>query len=320
MLEGLSYDDVMLVPQQGVLDSRKDADLTTELIPGWPLELPIVSANMPTVTGPEMAIAMSKLGGVGFLHRFNTQLEAVSDYLKTSYAAHWAIPSIGLDDYERLDAFVRAGARAVCLDVAHGDHKRVVEFLDSNPWRHEIAFIVGNVATRDGAHRLLDCGVQGIKVGVGPGAACTTREVTGFGVPQLTAIFEVRKAIEDFGYTATLIADGGIKNSGDIVKALAAGADTVMVGRLLAGTTEAATPGYYAGNASEHVKAGYRAPEGVHGEVTLTGPVEDTIKRLSWGIRSGLSYGGAKNLYELRGNAEWVKVTHFTSIESGTRL
>ena len=318
MREGLSYDDVLLVPQQGVLHSRADADLTSEIVPGWPISLPIVSANMPSVTGADMALAMAKLGGMGFLHRFNTVPQAMHDYGTVRLAGEWAIPSIGLDDFYRLVELRDAGARVICLDVAHGDHQRVEFFLEELV--DDFAVIAGNVATFDGALRLLDSGVKGIKVGVGPGAACTTREVTGFGVPQLSAIMEVKRAIEWRDVECTLIADGGIKNSGDIVKALAAGADTVMIGRLLAGADEANTPGYYAGSASSHVKSGYHAPEGVHGQVEKTGPVENTIKKLAWGIRSGLSYGGATNLRELRENAEWVRVTHFTSIESGTRL
>jgi IMP dehydrogenase len=167
-----------------------------------------------------------------------------------------------------------------------------------------------------------DLGVQGIKVGIGPGAACTTREVTGFGVPQLTAIMDVREAIDFYDKRTnkvTLIADGGIKNSGDIVKALAAGADTVMLGRLLAGCDESPLPGMYWGMASKKVN-GHHAPEGIDGSVERTGSVKETIKNLTWGIRSGMSYAGVEHLEDLRSTTEFIRVSPQSMMESGTRL
>jgi IMP dehydrogenase len=180
--------------------------------------------------------------------------------------------------------------------------------------------IVGNVATGEAALDLTFAGVDGIKVGIGPGAACTTREVTGFGIPQLTAILDVSLTLRNnFNVLPTVIADGGIKNSGDIVKALAAGADTVMLGRLLAGSTESPLPGFYWGMASKKVN-GHHAPEGIEGTVPITGPVKTTLKELAWGIRSGISYGGATNLRELREGAEFMRVSPMSAVESGTRL
>ena len=186
-------------------------------------------------------------------------------------------------------------------------------------YKDYIKLIVGNVATYEGAKQFVQLGVEAIKVGIGPGAACRTREVTGFGVPQLTAIIEVNRALQEFWPKTKLIADGGIRNSGDIVKALAAGADTVMIGSLLAGCDEAPNPGEYYGNASEHVNS-HRAPEGSYGTVKKTGPVEDVIKELAWGIRSGVSYGGATNLKELRENAEFILCTAAGQIESSVRI
>ena len=321
MKQGLSFDDVLLVPKQGHLSSRKDADISSEVVPGWGLRVPILSANMPTVTGPAMAVAMTHAGGLGILPRFNTIPEAISELEACKFGSvHGAIPTVGMNDWDRVTAFGRWGCYTLCVDVAHGDHEEIHVFV-KNLVDEGYTIIVGNIATYEGAKRACLAGASGIKVGIGPGAACTTREVTGFGVPQLTAIMDVAAAIDAWAdKKVTLIADGGIKNSGDIVKALAAGADTVMLGRLLAGTNEAATPGYYAGSASAYFKPQFNAPEGVHGDVERTGSVEEVVKQLAWGIRSGISYGGATNIQELRIRAEFIQVTPQAAIESGVRL
>jgi IMP dehydrogenase len=313
--EGLSFDDVLLVPQHGVLDSRKDADISSDLIESWPLLVPIISANMPSVTESKMAHAIFCAGGIGALHRFCSINEQVKMW---EMSGRHGINAIGLKDgVPRTEALIEKDAFLFLLDVAHADTDKIFDFIRF--WRKEYAdryLIVGNVAERYAAARLGSLGVDAVKVGIGPGAACTTREVTGFGVPQLTAIYECAKE-KDWGFK--LIADGGIKNSGDIVKALAAGADSVMLGSLLAGCDEAPNPGEYYGNASYRVN-GHNAPEGVSGTVEKTGPVADVIKKLAWGIRSGISYAGATNLEELRENAEWVRISEAARYESGTRV
>ncbi len=315
--QGLTFDDVLLYPRQGVLGKRKDADISSELVSGVELEIPIVSANMPSVTEHKMAVAMSRVGGFGFLHRFADINIRVGEYNTIKNLGHDVVVSIGLNDGYTTEALYDAGARIFCLDVAHGDHVQVLTAIDEFKYRYGTAYLIaGNVATAAGAFRLKQAGVDAVKVGIGPGAACRTREVTGFGVPQLTAIMDIASIL---GSKVKLIADGGIKNSGDIVKALAAGADTVMIGSLLAGCNEAPNPGIYYGNASEGVN-GHRAPEGIHGTVKKTGSVEDVIKELAWGIKSGLSYGGARNLRELRDNAEFIQVTAAGQYESQTRL
>lgn len=312
--EGLSFDDVLLVPQHGVLDSRKDADISTELVEDWPLLVPIISANMPSVTEWKMARYMHYSGAYGIFHRFCTIERQQEMWLRSKVGGI----SIGLKDgFERTEELAKVGASVFCLDVAHADTDKVFDFIRT--WRRDYTsyyLIVGNVAERYAAARLGSLGVDAVKVGIGPGAACTTREVTGFGVPQLTAIYECAKE-KDWGFK--LIADGGIKNSGDIVKSLAAGADTVMLGSLLAGCDEAPNPGEYYGNASYRVN-GHNAPEGVSGTVEKTGPVSDVIKKLAWGIRSGISYAGVTNLEELRQNAEWVRISEAARYESGTRI
>lgn len=313
--EAYSFDDLLLIPQEGVLEHRKDADISSEIVPDWPVEIPIISANMPSVTESEMAFAMHIAGGAGAIHRFNTieQQRQVWNRRKVG------IVSIGLKDgFERTEALAQDGATVFLLDVAHAHTQKGLKFVEE--WRDKyphLYLIVGNVVTQEATQRFANLGADAIKVGIGPGAACTTREVTGFGYPQLSAISIC--AIEKKYFDIRIIADGGIKNSGDIVKALAAGADTVMIGRLLAGCDESPNPGEYYGNASYRMN-GHNAPEGEEGTVEKTGPVRDILKKLAWGIRSGISYGGATNLEELRENAKWVKVTPQTIVESGTRL
>lgn len=322
MKQGLTFDDVLLVPKHGILSSRKDADISSELVAGLKLEVPIVAANMPSVVGSDMASAMYFAGGYAIFPRFG-QYENVNT-LTTSlsygltYRKAKAGVSFGYRDWSRVDAAYEFGSRVFCLDIAHGDHELTIKHIEYfKTYYSDCKLIVGNVATFEGAARLIETGIDAIKVGVGPGAACRTREVTGFGVPQLTAIINVARELE--GSDVKIIADGGIKNSGDIVKALAAGADTVMIGSLLAGCDEAPNPGEYYGNASEKVN-GHRAPEGVHGTVERKGSVEDVIKELAWGIRSGISYGGATNIQELRQNAEFIQVTAAGQYESQVRI
>lgn len=315
--QGLTFDDVLLSPRQGVLNKREHADISSELVDGIELEVPIVSANMPSVTEHKMAVAMSRAGGFGFLHRFADINIRVGEYNTIKNLGHDAVVSIGLNDLEATDALYEAGARMFCLDVAHGDHVNVLSEIDAFKYRFGTAYLIaGNVATAAGAFRLKQAGVDAVKVGIGPGAACRTREVTGYGVPQLTAIMDVASIL---GSKVKLIADGGIKNSGDIVKALAAGADTVMIGSLLAGCNEAPNPGIYYGNASVYIN-GHMAPEGIQGLVLKSGPVEDKIKELAWGIKSGISYGGATNIAELRKFADFIQVTAAGQVESETRI
>lgn len=322
MQEGLTFDDVLLVPRRSVLSSRKDADISAEVVKGKKIQIPIISANMPAITGAEMAIAMHQSGGFGVLHRFSTTEEAISEAMtaQSEIGTNNFGISIGLEkNNDRLDALLRY-TRYAFFDVAHADSDRCYDYIINLLRRYEddISLVVGNVATASAAGRYAMLGVAGIKVGIGPGAACTTRQVTGFGVPQLTAIMRTYRALVN-APEVRLIADGGIKNSGDMVKALAAGADTVMVGRLLAGTNETPTPGVYYGSASKHVN-GHNAPEGEYGEVAKKGPVADVLKNLSWGIRSGVSYGGAKNLKGLRINADFMRVSNGTALENSTRF
>ena len=235
---GLSYDDVLLVPRKGVLSKRAEADLSTELFRGVEIQMPILSANMPSVTEGAMAAEMRRLGGLGVIHRFQP-VEAQIVQWKQSGGS--AIVSIGVNDgWERFKQLQAEQIDWFCIDVAHGHHQQINNLLTTIKKFNSgyVKVMVGNVATRDAVLDLIERGADAIKVGVGPGAACRTREVTGFGVPQFTAVEDCADVAAEYGIP--VVADGGIKNSGDIVKAIAAGASTVMLGKLLAHSNEAA--------------------------------------------------------------------------------
>lgn len=333
---GLSYDDVLLIPKFGVVKSRKDVVLHHRIVGEWTGEVPIISAPMSSVTNGLMARAMWENQAFGIIHRFQTAEEQAKEfdtYLPSTVAGsywHYAGAALGVNDYERFDRLHQVGCRIYCIDIAHAHHASVEKFLtelNALPSRKNFSLMVGNVATAEGAEFLAELNVDAIKVGIGPGSACTTREVTGFGVPQLTAVIETSEVAKE--YDIPLVADGGIKSSGDIVKALAAGADSVMIGKLLASAEEAPAPGDYYGMASD--RANYELSqktkqdinihrEGVEGIVGVESPVEDIINTLVAGIRSGVSYAGARNLYELRENAEFIVVAPGVAQESATRI
>lgn len=331
---GLTYDDVLLIPQRSRIRSRLQVQLNTQLTRTLALEVPVIAANMDLVCESEMAIAMARLGGVGIIHRFmhcRHQAEEVARVKESGADLHVGV-AIGTDHdmMERMRACVTAGADVVVLDIAHGHSEHALEGVhrckDAYP---DINLIAGNVATAAGAVDLADAGADAIKVGVGPGGVCITRQVTGVGVPQLTALQDVYQA----GVAVPIIADGGIRSAGDIAKALAAGADSVMLGSLLAGTKE--SPGdveqtnyglvkRFRGMASreavegraqrrgEELDAEYfeaRSPEGVESTVPYKGTVDKIVKSLMGGVKSAFSYLNAENLAEFRANAAFIRVS-----------
>jgi IMP dehydrogenase len=335
MREAITFDDVLIVPRHSNIPTRADIDISSDFI-GEHFKLPIISANMDFVTEFKMASAMLKGGGFYVLHRFGTAVDVV----QASFLARERLlsisegvrnPEISVESLKQLTKFISPDRLVVTIDVAHGHHQRVYDLIqrirDEYGWM--IRIIAGNVATVEGFAFLAKASANAIKVGIGPGAACTTREVTGIGVPQLTAIMDCAQVQASFP-NVDLIADGGIKNSGDIVKALAAGADMVMLGSLLAGTDEA--PGErrvdrdgtvwrpYRGQSIFGTNAQHYTVEGVEGWVKNKGPVADILAQLAGGIRSGLSYVGAHNLSELRAKAEFVRVSPGTHAESATRV
>jgi IMP dehydrogenase len=473
--KGLTFDDVLLVPKRSSIRSRSEVSTATFLTKNIALNLPIISANMDTVTEFNMAIAMARAGGIGIIHRFMTVSQQVRQIERVKRAEGFIVSDpyridqkASLEDAERLmedhgvgglivtdnqkkvigiitrrDIFLApdrqlsvknvmtlpdqiisaqpgitleearqllyehrleklpimddqgnlvglitaqdvvkskrfpaatcddqgrlrvgaaigitkgeedraadllaAGADVLVLDIAHGHADHCLDMVRILRERHPDAQIIaGNVATRDGARDLAEVGADAVKVGIGPGSICTTRIVTGFGVPQLTAVADAVAGIKESGRDIPVIADGGIRTSGDMVKALAAGASSVMIGSLFAGCEEA--PGnpiirdgkkvkVVRGMASLGAAISRQAttkeddesaesqedwdkviPEGVEAVVPYRGYVREILHQLGGGLRSGLSYGGARTIAELQENAEFIEITPAGSHESG---
>ncbi len=463
--EGLSYDDVLLVPKRSSVSSRKEVNTETQLTRRIKLNIPIVAANMDTVCEAKMAIALAREGGIGIIHRFlpvekqvekvlrvkraetividnpftvlpeqtladikaimseqgvhsilvvnkerklqgiitqrdirfetepkrkaseimtpvgkaitapaGTTIERAKEILQEhrieklplvnadgtlagmiaskdilrQYSHPRAVKSrkgrllvgaaVGVKKgfIERAGKLLEAGADVICVDLAHGHSELGISTVrELKRVFGDVEVIAGNVATGEGCRDLIIAGADAVKVGVGPGSSCTTRIITGAGVPQLTAILECAKVAKDYG--VPIIADGGIENSGNITKALAAGASTVMLGNLLAGTEE--SPGFtvirngrkykiYRGSASidsaidrevkgEEIDSLDYTPEGVEGFVPFKGSVVEIINQLLGGLRSGMSYAGVKSVAELQKSAEFVKISEAGRRESG---
>lgn len=331
---GLSYDDVLLVPQRSPVGSRSDVTLRTELADGLALSVPVVTAAMDTVTETEMARAVGEAGGLGVIHRF-LPIEKQARMVRTVAEAGLPVGgAVGIaEDYEtRAASLVEAGASVLALDVAHGHMERAIEATERLADRFETTpLCAGNVATEAGVADLAAAGADCVKIGVGPGSHCTTREVTGFGVPQFSAVERCTAAADECGVRT--IADGGIRTSGDAVKALLAGADAVMMGGFFAGCAE--SPGEVveidgerhkrsrgmstaAAAAERGDKEGdVEAAEGVEAVTEYTGPVGPRLAEFAAGIRSGLSYAGAHDLETARENAEFMEVTPTTTGRNG---
>jgi IMP dehydrogenase len=474
--KGLTFDDVLLVPHRSPIRSRRDVDTSTRLTDILRLRIPIVSANMDTVTEAGMAIAIARSGGAGILHRFMTIGQQVKQVKQVKRAQGFMVelpysievdaslteakemmthhsvgglivvdkngklagiltqrdvllvpdsvtqvrqamtgldnlitakagvtleeareilykhrieklpvideqgnvkglitaqdvvkprqnPDASLDgkgrllvgaaigvtasEMERAAALLEAGADLLVVDIAHGHADHCINMVKDLRKRFPQAQIVaGNVASREGARDLAEAGANAIKVGIGPGSICTTRIVTGFGVPQLTAIMDSAEGVRESGRDIPIIADGGIKTAGDLVKALAAGAETVMIGGLFAGTDEA--PGAPVIRDGQKVKVvrgmaslgatmdrrmtergvdesaedaedwAKVVPEGVEAVVPYRGTLGEVLHQLIGGLRSGLSYGGARNIRELQENAEFIEITPAGVRESGS--
>lgn len=349
--KGLTFDDVLLIPAEShVLPN--EVDLSTQLADNIKLNIPLISAGMDTVTEGAMAIAMALQGGLGVVHKnmsiqaqasevanvksvvvpSNATKAAVDDQNRLLCAAAVGVTS---DTFERAEALLEAGADAIVIDTAHGHSagvlRKIKEFREHFPKQ---TLIAGNVATGDATRALFDAGVDVVKVGIGPGSICTTRIVAGVGVPQITAIYDAASAARE--YHKPIIADGGIKYSGDVVKALAAGGNAVMLGSMLSGTTEA--PGdifedngkkyklyrgmgsvgamaqahgssdrYFQGGVNEANKL---VPEGVEARVEYKGDVSDVVFQIDGGLRSGMGYCGAANISELIEKAQFVQITN----------
>jgi IMP dehydrogenase/GMP reductase len=344
---GLAYDDILILPKRSEILSRNDTNLETNLTKNIKIKTPIISANMSSVTESDMAIEMSLYGGVGFIHRFMTIEKCVNEikkvknykydiekYKSASRDKNGKLlvgASIGVrDNYiKNAEMELEAGADIIVIDIAHGHSIKAINAVKDlkSKFKDNIVLIIGNIATYDAADEFIQLGVDALKVGIGPGSACSTRIVTGVGIPQITAIDEVYRASKTTDIP--IIADGGIRNSGDISKALACGASTVMLGNLLARTISSSGNTIeidgelfkeYKGEASrtemnkqfkleKRTNTKSLVPEGVEGRIPIDGTVEDTLNRLTGGIRSSMSYTNSRTLKEFRDNAEFIQIT-----------
>jgi IMP dehydrogenase len=334
--EAVTYDDMLLVPQYSDITSRSEVNISSWLNSEHSLGLPILASPMDTVSEVDMSIAMAQAGGLAVIHRYNTIPEQgalvnqAANHASTSLVA--AAIGVTGDYLERATSVVSLGANVLCVDVAHGHHvmmKKALEQLRKS-FGEDIYIIAGNVCTLEGVNNVSDWGADAIRCNIGGGSICSTRIVTGHGLPGLQTIFDCARTDRD----VKIIADGGIKTSGDIVKALAAGADFVMCGSLLAGTQE--SPGQivtlpdgsrmkeYRGMASKDAQMDWRnkssTPEGVASYIPFKGSVTDILADLRGGIQSGLSYSGARTIAQLQHKAEWARQTSAGTVESGTHI
>ena len=349
--KGLTFDDVLLIPAEShVLPN--EVKLDTKLAPNLQLHIPLISAGMDTVTEGNMAIAMAENGGLGVIHK-NLSIEVQVEEVKKAKGKtvdpnlpHPAVDNQGRllaaaavgvtsDTFERAESLLEAGADAIVIDTAHGHSagvlRKIKEIREHFP---NATLIAGNVATGEGTAALFDAGVDVVKVGIGPGSICTTRIVAGVGVPQITAIYDAASVAQKYG--KKIIADGGIKYSGDVVKALAAGGNAVMLGSMFSGTTEA--PGTIFTNEGKQFKS-YRGmgsvgamsqqhgssdryfqggvneanklvPEGVEALVPYKDDVSNIIYQIDGGLRAGMGYVGAGTIKELIENSQFVQITN----------
>ncbi len=341
MRKALSYDDVLLAPTYSDIRSRSEVDISTDLGNGLELSVPIIASPMDTISETAMATCLGGLGGSAIIHRYNsieTQTRMVAlaaDIGQEKFRTKINIgAAIGVsDDFkERALAAQKAGATFLCVDVAHGHHILTKDALKElrQTFGDDMHIMAGNVATLDGINDLSDWGADSVRCNIGGGSICSTRVQTGHGMPGLQTIFDCAATDRD----VTIIADGGIRNSGDVVKALAAGADAVMCGSLLSGTDE--SPGKvfeesdgtrwksYRGMASKEAQVSWRGRyasyEGVSTRVPYRGSVEGIIEDLCRGIRSGLSYSGARSISELQVGADFVQQTPAGMGESRTHI
>jgi len=338
--EALTFDDVLLLPRySNVLPA--DTNISCELTNNIILESPFLSSAMDTVTESSMAIAMAKSGGIGIVHRNLNIKKQTQEIIKVKKKNLLVGAAIGTssDDLKRAKLLIDNGVDLIVIDTAHGHSEKVLKILNKvRKKNHKIPICVGNIATGEAAKKLYNFGANIIKVGIGPGSICTTRMVSGIGVPQITAIMNVSKVLK--GKNVKIISDGGIKFSGDIAKAIAAGADAIMMGSIFAGTEE--SPGkkfkiknkFYkqyrgmgsigamsAGSSNRYFQENHKdkskfVPEGVEGRVKYKGHVSKIIYQLKGGLRSSMGYIGAKNLKDIKKNAKFIKITKAGFYES----
>ncbi len=339
--EALTFDDVTLAPKYSeILPSEVNTSI--QLTSHLKLKIPLLSSAMDTITESKMAIAISNAGGIGVIHRnldIKKQIIEIKKVKKKKLLVGAAVGA-GLNEFDRAKAIIKESVDLIVVDTAHGHTKKVGEIIKfiKKFKNNKIALCAGNIATPEAAKFLIKLGVDIIKVGIGPGSICTTRLVAGIGVPQLSAILSVRNGLRN--KNIKIISDGGIKYSGDLAKAFAAGADAVMIGSLFAGTDE--TPGKLIkkngklfksfrgmgsvgamnkGSADRYFQNKQKdtskyVPEGVEGFVKYKGNVGNIIYKLIGGLRSSMGYLGSRNITKLRIKPNFVKITKAGFYES----
>jgi IMP dehydrogenase len=339
--EALTFDDVTLAPKYSeILPSEVDTSIKlTEILK---LKIPVLSSAMDTITESKMAIELAKAGGIGIIHRnldIRKQVSEIKKVQKRKLIVGAAVGA-GLKEFKRAEAILKENIDMIVVDTAHGHTKKVSEIIKfvKKIKNKKTALCAGNIATPEAAKFLIKLGVDIIKVGIGPGSICTTRLVAGIGVPQLSAILNVRNGVRN--KKIKIISDGGIKYSGDLAKAFAAGADAVMIGSLFSGTDE--TPGKLIrrngklfksfrgmgsvgamnkGSADRYFQSKQKdtskyVPEGVEGFVKYKGKVADIVFKLIGGLRSSMGYLGSKQIKYLRNKPRFVKITKAGFYES----
>lgn len=346
-----TFDDIALVPQYNNIESRTDPNLNTLLTKNIEMNIPLIPSNMDSVISIELAEIIINNGGIPIFHRF-CNIEKQIDFCKKF--KNKCFVSCGLNDSDKLDKLYDAGALGVCIDIAHGHSKKMIDLIKHLKKKFpNKEVIAGNICTIDGYKDLVNAGADAVKIGIGPGAACTTRIITGFGVPQFSAIYDIAKIARKL--KVPIIADGGIRNSKDVILALAAGANSCMIGSLFNKTYESACDKFvikdtnyikiktndelkeslknnqdiyslYRGQASSHFQNDYyggikkgTVAEGTFFYNKCNNSTQDIIDKLCGGLRSGLTYGGSNNITELQRKAEFVEVTNNYIYESNPR-
>ena len=338
--EALTFDDILLVPRySSVLPS--ETNLSINLGNNLNLKIPFLSSAMDTVTESNMAIAIAQKGGLGIIHRnlsIHKQYKEIKKVKNKNLITGAAVGTTN-EDLKRAKSILDAGADLIVIDTAHGHSEKVIKTLRKiKKFSSKIPICVGNIASGEAAFKLYNEGADILKVGIGPGSICTTRMVAGIGVPQITAVSDVKKRMQN--KKIKIISDGGIKFSGDLVKGLAAGADAIMMGSIFAGTKE--SPGkkfkykdkFYkayrgmgsigamsAGSSNRYFQKNHKdkskfVPEGVEAKVSYKGSVDEILYQLQGGLRSSMGYIGAKMIKEIQKKARFVKITKAGFYES----
>lgn len=324
--EGVTFDDVLLVPQYSPVLTRSHVDTSTS-VAGFILSVPVVSSPMDSITEFKMAEAMWQGGGLGILHRYMPVGVVVNALVDNK--GYPIVPSVGVKDEDLLNAerYIKAGATAICLDIAHGHSQLMGDAIKAvRRMSQDVQIIAGNVATGEGAYFLAEAGANVIRCGVGSGAICSTRLQTGHGVPQISCINDCSLAVSERFPNVKILSDGGVRHIGDMAKAIAAGADAVMTGFMFAGCNETPNPHNYRGMASVTVQLEHRGnvsngtPEGVSFDIVPHGlSAVHVLQQIQGGLRSACSYTGALTLAEFQAKAKFMKVSAHTHLENATR-